>query len=217
MKPTKNIQLIKQTYNKVARKYNEIVEDNLSYPKHLDFLIPHLNPNSKVLDIGCGTGEAMKYLIRQDLKCTGVDFSDAMLNIAKKRFPKGNFLKMDFTKEKIPGNYDAFIAYFSLIYTPHEQLPLLLNKLSHNLVKGGYFQIAMLSGDSSGIDYNFWGTGEPMYFISYTEKELEDIVKKLGFRLLDLTTDINKYKDIKETTIYLTGRIPYPKTLFNLL
>ncbi len=204
----KNLDLVRRTYDRAARGYNEIVEGNHSYPEQLDLLVTKLKPHSRVLDVGCGTGEAIGYLMKKGIIGTGIDFSKSMLEIARKRFPEGEFFELDFGKDIVPSTYDAFIAYLSLVYTPPDQLPELLKKISLSLEGRKLFQIAMLTGDDSLIDQNFWDTGEPMYFISYTEEELVNIVRNLGFELLDVVTKVNQYKNFEEQTIYITGRVP---------
>ena len=42
-------------------------------------------PNIKILDIGCGTGEHTLELLKKGYKVTGIDFSNEMLKIAKKK------------------------------------------------------------------------------------------------------------------------------------
>jgi ubiquinone/menaquinone biosynthesis C-methylase UbiE len=46
--------------------------------------------NEKVLDLGCGNGRFSKYL--QETDYTGADFSEKMIEQAKKRFPNKKFI-----------------------------------------------------------------------------------------------------------------------------
>ncbi|MBI2542953.1 MAG: class I SAM-dependent methyltransferase [Candidatus Aenigmarchaeota archaeon] len=209
----KSIQnLVKGTYEKIAKEYTEIAYSNKSYKKHLDFLASKLGPKAHILDIGCGPATATRYLAEMGFKCTGIDFSKKQIKIAEKNVPQANFVVKDFTKEKIEGKYDAVISYLSLVYVPKNQLSKLLKKFSKNLKKNGILQIAMLYGKWIGISKDFWGTGEPMYSVAYYKDELRKIVESAGYRIIRIRTDVNKFKGIngetiKEKTIYLTAKI----------
>ena len=52
----------------------------------VDFLIEHLqlNPNQRILDMGCGTGRHALELARRGYRVTGVDLSDGMLAEGRK-------------------------------------------------------------------------------------------------------------------------------------
>jgi len=70
----------------------------------------------KVLDLGCGTGRHAVLLQKMDYRVTGIDLSDQMLNLARKKSPESTFLKMDFCFPKFKRNFfDASICMWSTI------------------------------------------------------------------------------------------------------
>jgi len=70
----------------------------------------------KVLDLACGTGRHSCILNRMGYKVTGIDISEEMLKVARKKCPEVNFKKMDFFKLKFPKNkFDASIIMWSTI------------------------------------------------------------------------------------------------------
>ena len=77
-----------------------------------------LNENSKVLDIGCGTGRHLLEFSKFTSYVTGTDISSKMLDYAKEKlknvreakFVHGNWMK-NFTKEKEFDLVFASIAY----------------------------------------------------------------------------------------------------------
>lgn len=77
------------------RKFNE----------HYDYMVNEFikrtgRPPYRILDIGCGTGNNLMVFARKGCECTGVDLSDGMLNIAKrKRDEEG--LRIDFYHDDI--------------------------------------------------------------------------------------------------------------------
>lgn len=59
-----------------------------------DALDPHICPNIELLEIGCASGyyyEALEYLLNVRLSYLGVDFSDAMIRLARAYYPQARF------------------------------------------------------------------------------------------------------------------------------
>lgn len=54
----------------------------------------------KLLDIGCGTGRHIEKYEKMGLKCTGIDISERMLEIARKRNPRVPLYRMPMEKLK---------------------------------------------------------------------------------------------------------------------
>jgi ubiquinone/menaquinone biosynthesis C-methylase UbiE len=93
----------------------------------------------EVLDIGCGTGSHAKYLSEKGYSVTGLDESESMLRIARKRAPKAKFIKghmMNFSSEK---HFDAVLCIFTVINdnTSLEELHGSFRKINHLLKPGG--------------------------------------------------------------------------------
>jgi ubiquinone/menaquinone biosynthesis C-methylase UbiE len=81
----------------------------------------YITPESRILDLGCGTGVNLDRLLRLGLpfgRYTGVDFSSSMLALARKRFgemPSVTFLELDATALEDNGErYDAIVATWLL-------------------------------------------------------------------------------------------------------
>ena len=50
-----------------------------------NFLEKYSEPNSKLLDIGCGTGDISREIEKKGYNVTGIDFSSTAIDIAKKK------------------------------------------------------------------------------------------------------------------------------------
>jgi ubiquinone/menaquinone biosynthesis C-methylase UbiE len=48
-------------------------------------------PGTLVVDVGCGAGRAVAELADQDVRAMGIDVSDQMITLARKRWPHGEF------------------------------------------------------------------------------------------------------------------------------
>src|SRR5205085_4188350 len=54
----------------------------LFYQSLITLAVPHLNANSIVLDVGCGTGRLTGELARRSNLCIGIDYSPQMIRTA---------------------------------------------------------------------------------------------------------------------------------------
>ncbi|MGV3466055.1 MAG: class I SAM-dependent methyltransferase [Heyndrickxia sp.] len=75
-------------------------------------------PNSKVLDIGFGTGVLTQKLYDHDHQIDGIDFSVKMIEIARSKMPLANLMAYDFTNglpDEVKGEkYDSIISTYAL-------------------------------------------------------------------------------------------------------
>ena len=61
--------------------------------RYLDRMLEGLPAHARILDLGCGTGRPMaEYLLERGHRITGVDQSEALLAIARSRFPEGEWI-----------------------------------------------------------------------------------------------------------------------------
>ena len=67
-----------------------------------------------VLDLACGTGTMLKGLSSR-YEVSGLDISSAMLAIARKKVPGGQFFRQDMTRFRLPGRYDVILCIFDAI------------------------------------------------------------------------------------------------------
>lgn len=120
--------------NAFAWKYLE----RPAYDKHLQ---PLLRKSTKILDAGCGSGRILNYLVTKGVdqsNITAVDENKKLLNIAKKRFPKINFIKSNLTDVKIKNNtFDVITCMAVLQDNSLEKTNKIINKFYQWLRVGG--------------------------------------------------------------------------------
>jgi ubiquinone/menaquinone biosynthesis C-methylase UbiE len=99
---------VREFYNSVAEKRVKAKRKNWYYHRYLEqyfaFMIPE---NSKVIEIGCGTGELLHAV--KPLKGVGIDFSENMIHQARKLFPDMQFYVMDVDEMNIDETFDYVI------------------------------------------------------------------------------------------------------------
>src|SRR5258706_10762297 len=86
---------LKDTYNKIAESWHKDHQTDDWWIEGTDKFISLLKQGDSVLDVGCGGGTKTKYLIGKGLKVLGIDFSENLIEIAKREVPQGTFLVMD--------------------------------------------------------------------------------------------------------------------------
>jgi ubiquinone/menaquinone biosynthesis C-methylase UbiE len=96
------------------------------------------SPGRSLLDVACGTGSHMLYL-RKNFDCVGVDASDQMLAVAKKkvrgvRFVRGNMVDFDLGKQ-----FDVVLCLFSSIghLRTRAEVEKVVANFSRHMMKGG--------------------------------------------------------------------------------
>jgi len=110
----------------------------------------HVTPESRILDLGCGTGVNLDRLLRLGLTFrhyTGMDFSSSMLALARKRFgdmPSITFLEGDATAlEDVGERYDAIVATWLLDHLREPES--FVNNVQHLLAPGGHLLLMFYS------------------------------------------------------------------------
>jgi len=77
-----------------SKFFSNIQEANW-YRQFLNPVIENIEPNSKLLDIGTGSGKLLKILTQEkDVDCTGIDTSQSMLDEAKIKLSKFPNIKL---------------------------------------------------------------------------------------------------------------------------
>ena len=113
-------------YGKLAEVYDLMMRD-VDYEGWVEYVLTiwkklNFRPE-RVLDLGCGTGNAAIPLSKRGFKVIGVDLSKDMLKVAKKK-SKGlgiKYLQADMSKLKLGSSFDAVVClYDSLNYLLQE-------------------------------------------------------------------------------------------------
>lgn len=127
---------------KLIPKYSEMHEKVIGLVK-----LPK-NKQSKILDLGIGTGQTALGILKKSpkTKIEGIDLSKNMLKQSKNRLKKYlkrvSFNEGDITYLKTRKNkYDACIAVLSIHHLNEKQKQVLFNRIYKSLKKGGIFVI----------------------------------------------------------------------------
>src|SRR5918996_462484 len=175
---------VKEGYNAIADRYLAERTRDSEDVRLLDELIERLPRNANVLDAGCGAGVPISQMLSEHFYVTGVDFSEAQIELAKKHVPKGNFICQDMTKLDFPdGSFDGICSYYAIIHIPREEHRSLLANF-YRMLKPGGFALLCLGAEHlvDDIDENYLGTR--MYWSHYDTKTYLKMLKDCGFMII---------------------------------
>jgi SAM-dependent methyltransferase len=101
-----------------------------------------------VADLGCGPGRVTAHLHDLGLTTFGVALSPEMVAVARRahpglRFDEGSMTALDLADGAVGG----IVAWYSIIHTPSERLPVVFAEFHRVLGPGGHLLLAFQAGD----------------------------------------------------------------------
>ncbi|OWA37693.1 SAM-dependent methyltransferase [Saccharibacillus sp. O16] len=77
----------------------------------IELLAPQ--PGERILDLGCGTGDLAQQIAQRGAVCAGVDYSSAMIETAKEKYPDLSFRIADAEQFRLEEGEERYDAVFS--------------------------------------------------------------------------------------------------------
>ena len=98
---------------------------------------------ARVIELGCGDGRDAFEIIKRVKQYEGIDSSEGLLDIAKKKNPKGTFVLNDAISYEYPKKLDTIFAFASLLHLDQNDIYEVFEKASRALRLGGIFYISL--------------------------------------------------------------------------
>lgn len=128
----------------------------------------------KVVEIGCGYGREAGFILTKTPHYVGMDISDGMLKIARKKVPNGKFVKADLATYEIPKNTDIIFSFASILHSPKEVISLVLKRAYNSLNSKGIFYISTKQRPSYTSEMRKDEFGERLFYY-YTPELIEEL------------------------------------------
>ncbi|KAJ5494363.1 S-adenosyl-L-methionine-dependent methyltransferase [Penicillium fimorum] len=139
-------------FNDLAAGYEAAFANNPTLRAFVHQIANALPPNSRVLDIGCGTGKPVaEILAREGHDVHGIDISASMVKIAQSQVP-GTYEVANMKTFNPPKPYDGACAILSLFQLTPGELYSLMFKFSEWIKVGGYLAIGVTPSTSLQTD-----------------------------------------------------------------
>jgi demethylmenaquinone methyltransferase/2-methoxy-6-polyprenyl-1,4-benzoquinol methylase len=167
-------------FNSIAEKWDSTIKVDEKKINKLLSQISITNGES-ILDIGTGTGVLIPFYkeINKNGKITGVDISEGMLNVAKRKFGQLsnlNFKLLDVENEFIEEKFDKIVLY-SMFPHLNNKVETIKKLVNNNLNKNGKLLIAH---------------SDSREFLNNLHSNADDRVCN------DILIDVNKQKEVFE-------------------
>ncbi|MGW5493731.1 class I SAM-dependent methyltransferase [Streptomyces olivaceoviridis] len=139
-------------YDTIAEDYADHFRDPLAErPLERALLSAYaeqVGPDGTVADLGCGPGDVTAHLAGLGLSVFGLDLSDAMIAIARRRYPALRFEQGSMRElSSADGSLAGVVSWYSSIHTPVDELPDLFAEFHRILAPGGRLLLAFQVGD----------------------------------------------------------------------
>lgn len=175
---------VKAGYNKIASQYLAERTRDSEDIRLLDDLMARLPDRAKVLDAGCGAGIPVAKILSDRFELTGVDFSEAQIELARKNVSNAQFICQDMTKLDFPdGTFDAIVSYYAIIHIPREEHRSLFVSFQRMLKPGG-FALLCLGAEHLVDDVDETYLGTRMYWSHFDAETYLEMLEVTGFKLV---------------------------------
>jgi len=190
----------------------------------------YLIPNDKVLDLGCGNGRYFPFFNERKIDYYGVDNCAELIKIAKDKYPQARFQVEEALNLSFPDNsFDKvygiavlhqipvknfgiqFLKEVKRVLRPRGLIVLTVWKLHRPkdirlLLKYTFLKIIRRSELDWGDLFIPWGKKTKRYYHYFFKKEIEDLVRKAGLRIIK--SGVIKSRKGDRQNIYLVAEKP---------
>ena len=179
-------QVVRRGYDQIADRYTRWIQTVSVeiYYRYLDDLITRCPKGSKLLDLGCGSGQPFTEHLASHFEVTGVDISQAQIIRAKQNIPNATFIQADMTQLELPPDtFDVIVALGSIIHIPRDEHKAMLRRI-HQWLRPGGLVLLHLGVRDMEIGYEGDWLGTLMYWSSYDTRTNKSLIQKAGFQLI---------------------------------
>jgi SAM-dependent methyltransferase len=148
-----------------------------SAPGILEILARNGIRDGLVVDLGCGSGLWARELIDAGYRVLGIDISEAMIELSRKRVPEAGFRIGSLFEADIPpcAAVTAVSEILNYLFDPEKELPDLFRRVYDALAPGGVFTFDVLGPGQvpPGATARGFRVGEDWAVLSEREEDAE--------------------------------------------
>ena len=182
-------------YNKHAKEYINNTKD-VNMKEYYDVFESYLKPNSKILDVGFGSGRDSLYFKNKGYEVVSIDPIKEFCDNAKS-IGLDNVIQMSIEDIEYINEFDAIWACASLLHLKSNQLVDVFNKCYKALKDNGVMYLSFKYGDFECII-------DDRYFTYLTEETFTNIINQTNFKIDKLWINEDKLnRDVEWLNVIL--------------
>lgn len=148
--------------------------------EYLDALLDGLPAGAHVLDLGCGTGRPMaEYVRAKGYRVTGVDQAEALLELARARFPDATWLHSTIEAFVPAARFDALVCWDALFHIDRAEHERLFARFATMLAPGGRLMLTV--GGSEHPAFTDTMLGRMFFYDSHPPDKVLEMLAAHGF------------------------------------
>ncbi len=139
---------VRDFYNKTAQQWADtFYQDDVTQPVLAEFM-RMLPDHPRILDLCCGAGYDSMHLKAMGAQVTGLDFSEASIEIARKHNPDIRFIVGDMLEDySALGEMDAIVCIAGLVHLRRDQLRTAFEHMTQVIRPGGLLLLVIRDGE----------------------------------------------------------------------
>ena len=179
---------VRNDYNIIADEYSAEFGRKYEDIEVVEEFMSKLKNNSKILDLGGGTGKLTDLFIKRGHNAICYYFSKEMMRKAKEFYSNIPYILDDmiYMKEHFENNsFDGIIAFYSLFHIPKEELDKVFSNIYDLLKQNGVFCFVVQLGDGEYfIDEPYLKENgkKVLYFNFFTKEQINELLQKYNFK-----------------------------------
>lgn len=181
---------LKETYNKIANDWHQDHKSDTWSIEATNRFSSLVKPGGKILDVGCAGGLKSKHLAGKGFKVLGIDFSENLIEIAKKEVSEARFLVMDVRDiDTLQETFDGIFMQAVLLHLPKKEAEGILKKAVSKLNEGGYLYVAVKEKIEGGLDEeiktdNDYGYEYQRFFSYFSVEDFKKYFNNIGLKIV---------------------------------
>lgn len=181
----------RKAYDETAGEYSERVKIYAESDKEI--LEPFISlmkekfDTPKVLELGPGSGLALKFFVDAGFETKAIDFSSKIIEVARKTTPSTEFVEADFLEHEFNEKFDGVFAKAFIHLFPKEDALRVFDKVRELLNPSGLFYLSTTVHDVSDegfFEKRDYEKRSLRFRRRWTEEELLEVLKDKGFEIV---------------------------------
>lgn len=185
-----HLRATRATYDTVAESYARLLPDvSAETPRDLAMLAAfagRVGARGPVADLGCGAGRMTAHLRSLGVTAFGLDLSPGMVQVARRTHPGLRFGVASLTGLPLRDRSVAgVLAWYSVIHTPPELLPVVVAEFARVLVPDGRLLLGFHVGDGRRDMTTAYGHAVSCDAYLLRPEHVAGLLERTGFTLED--------------------------------